>query len=501
VTVPLKPKKLESRIGQLSLKEEAAGKVRVFAMVDIWTQSVLKPLHTWLFDLFKSLPNDGTHNQDAAFIRAQEKAVRYNQAYCYDLSAATDRLPIKLQVSILDSLFSHIKPEVQYVGMTYGTAWARLLTDREYILPQDKVYNTSGPMSLRYAVGQPMGALSSWAMLNLCHHMLLQMINYTIHHKVVWYDNYEVLGDDIVIFDKEVADRYKEIMEVKLGVKCNEAKSLIAPNRAVIEFAKRVSIGLDEVSPLSWRQLRSLDSLAGRCAIVTDWLTRKVKKHPMRVIYALCGAKWGSGSSEIFAIVAFLSALVNRGVLPLSSFINLLIDVKNPMRYFTLRILENLRVPLLRNLMLQYVQGKPLDLPHKLFHQVERARWVQVGFVRGFLEDRIVDLTKEIFLIFKKGSETGLVPYFGDIIPQDLLQSIFYPGTRYLDKPKLVDLNQLDEAQLLDRISSLEGLLRDLEFYKQTKVRRKLEVENSLKLLSLVERSKRKGSISIEITR
>jgi len=81
--------------------------------------------------------------------------------------------------------------------------------------------------------------------------MLLQMINYTIHRKVKWYDNYEVLGDDIVIFDKEVADRYKEIMEVKLGVKCNEAKSLISPNRAVIEFAKRVSIGRREVSPLS----------------------------------------------------------------------------------------------------------------------------------------------------------------------------------------------------------------------------------------------------------
>lgn len=32
-------------IGQLSIKEEAAGKVRVFAMVDIWTQILLSPLH------------------------------------------------------------------------------------------------------------------------------------------------------------------------------------------------------------------------------------------------------------------------------------------------------------------------------------------------------------------------------------------------------------------------------------------------------------------------
>jgi hypothetical protein len=37
--------KNEVILGQLALKEEAAGKIRVFAMVDIWTQSVLKPLH------------------------------------------------------------------------------------------------------------------------------------------------------------------------------------------------------------------------------------------------------------------------------------------------------------------------------------------------------------------------------------------------------------------------------------------------------------------------
>jgi len=46
VTVHKVPGKVASRIGQLSLKEEAAGKVRVFAMVDIWTQSLLKPLHS-----------------------------------------------------------------------------------------------------------------------------------------------------------------------------------------------------------------------------------------------------------------------------------------------------------------------------------------------------------------------------------------------------------------------------------------------------------------------
>jgi len=55
-----------NHIGQLSRKLEAAGKVRVFAMVDIWTQSLLKPLHLMLTNFLSSLPNDGTKDQIAS---------------------------------------------------------------------------------------------------------------------------------------------------------------------------------------------------------------------------------------------------------------------------------------------------------------------------------------------------------------------------------------------------------------------------------------------------
>jgi len=73
-------------------------------MVDNWTQSIMKPLHDYLFSILKSLPNDGTFNQDLSFKRAQEKSIKYNCSYGYDLSAATDRLPISLQVAILGDL-------------------------------------------------------------------------------------------------------------------------------------------------------------------------------------------------------------------------------------------------------------------------------------------------------------------------------------------------------------------------------------------------------------
>lgn len=93
-----------SYVGQLQTKLEAAGKIRVFAMVDVWTQSVLKPIHEMLFSFLKALPNDGTFDQQLAVDRAVEKSNKANQSFGYDLSAATDRLPMYLQVKVIESL-------------------------------------------------------------------------------------------------------------------------------------------------------------------------------------------------------------------------------------------------------------------------------------------------------------------------------------------------------------------------------------------------------------
>jgi hypothetical protein len=54
----------------------------------------------------KRIPNDGTHDQEAAFKRAVEKAKLSNCSFGYDLSAATDRLPVSLQEQILSKWFS-----------------------------------------------------------------------------------------------------------------------------------------------------------------------------------------------------------------------------------------------------------------------------------------------------------------------------------------------------------------------------------------------------------
>jgi len=129
-------------------------------MVDVLTQSALKPLHEFLFSFLKSLPNDGTFDQHASVKRCMSKSLDAKCSFGYDLSAATDRLPIDIQVSVLTS----------FLGKEFAEAWKDLLINRDYVQHVQESF-----VPIRYAVGQPMGALSSWAMLAVTHHLLTQL--------------------------------------------------------------------------------------------------------------------------------------------------------------------------------------------------------------------------------------------------------------------------------------------------------------------------------------
>lgn len=489
-------------LGQLALKEEAAGKIRVFAMVDIWTQSVLKPLHDWLFRLFHSLPNDSTHNQDVGFLRAKEKANQYGHAWCYDLSAATDRLPIQLQSAILDSLFGHIPCSGHDTGITYGQAWASLLTTRVYHLRKSEF---SDSQDVKYAVGQPMGAYSSWAMLNLCHHLILQYICINLYTKVKWYECYEVLGDDIVIFDERVASRYLEVMEGLLDVKCNQSKSLIAPSRPVIEFAKRVSIGQAEVSAFSWRQMRSFDSLMGRACIAADIVARRHVSAPIRAFKAIVGPQWGPVPSYQYSLISFAGVLVNRGVLSFQLLSDFLVDPKNPIRFIGGRIIANVRTGVLENWIVQYSKGFDLTIPRIDYQALGRLLRLNQAAARGYLEDQIVDLYKKVgpvtdsTLMELKRSFDPSENAIGRFIPNETVLSLFYPGSRYRDSVRLVDLDTLSFEELADRVDRLQQIQRDINFFKMP-VKRALVLEDSFKLLRLIMKSRRKGSISMPVS-
>jgi len=223
--------------GRISTKQEPAGKVRVFAIVDYWTQVALKPLHTYIMDILKELPTDGTFDQLKPVRRLLKRIPVTQKVYSYDLSAATDRLPVSIQELLLKEMFTE--------GFAYS--WRRLLTERVFKLPRKLGVREAG---IRYAVGQPMGAYSSWAMLALTHHAMVQYAAY-LAGVTGWFEEYAVLGDDIVIAHDGVAAKYLCICRW-FGVTVGIQKSLVASSRTA-EFAKKLFVNNKLVSPVPWK--------------------------------------------------------------------------------------------------------------------------------------------------------------------------------------------------------------------------------------------------------
>jgi uncharacterized membrane protein len=273
----------KSLCGRLALLPEAAGKVRVVALADIWTQWALHPLHKWLFEILREIPQDGTYDQLAPVTELLKRVSEDTVIFSYDLSAATDRIPVEIQARLLSVVF----------GEGFSTAWRNLLVGRPYAVPL-RVARENGLPSrfLRYAVGQPMGAYSSWGMLAFVHHAMVQ---YSAHRAGMrgWFTLYAVLGDDIVIADARVAAKYRALCRL-LGVEIGLAKSLVSTGRT-LEFAKRLFFNGKDISGLPtkfWVAAQGQSAVA--CALAA-WCPRGGIGNFVRALGA--GFRVASGAS------------------------------------------------------------------------------------------------------------------------------------------------------------------------------------------------------------
>jgi hypothetical protein len=118
--------------------------------------------------------------------------------YSCDLTAATDRFPIKVIAQVLKGRFP-----------------SRVIDAWEYIMV-GLPFHRNELSPIVYSVGNPMGAYTSWASFALAHHFIVYSA--CVEAKKVWRKTpYALLGDDIVIADSEVAEIYLRKMS-ELGV-------------------------------------------------------------------------------------------------------------------------------------------------------------------------------------------------------------------------------------------------------------------------------------------
>lgn len=223
----------EKHHGRITFVSASGGKTRLVAIGNYWIQDTFFGIHKILYKCLENIPTDGTFNQDSASSRVKEMTRRRKDIWSFDLTKATDRFPIQIQIDTLKSL-----------DLCIGNYWGKTLNHLNFWY-KDKVY--------KYQVGQPMGLYSSWAVFAITHHYLIQYCAFRSRKKFP-FTKYALLGDDVAIWDRDVALRYRELI-LGLDIKISETKSFV-PDRyrstgsTIAEFAKRIYRDGEEITPI-----------------------------------------------------------------------------------------------------------------------------------------------------------------------------------------------------------------------------------------------------------
>nr|DAZ90606.1 TPA_asm: RdRp [Nebalia bipes mitovirus 1] len=221
-------------LGRLAHFNEVGGKKRYIALGNWIFQGTLRPLHDILIMYLRRIRSDCTYNQSQVFSFYKDiidKEIK--DFYSLDLSRATDRLPLKLQAGVLRALTGrNLLAEAWFFvisRITFSTRVGGRLT------------------TIRYRVGQGIGLYSSWAILALTNHVVIRLAGIKVGKS--GFKEYLVLGDDVVIADKQVALIYQTMIRM-MGVGISTHKSIVPSRKVGLEFASKLINWNGDISPL-----------------------------------------------------------------------------------------------------------------------------------------------------------------------------------------------------------------------------------------------------------
>lgn len=199
--------------GKLQALRDKAGKVRIIAQPDSLSQLVMRPIHRFLMAILKLMPEDCTYDQRKAIEPICRWTLEAPYLASFDQSQCTDRFPFEMQLTLLEFI----------QGSLLAEAVAPVMADREWAIRLPK----AGLKTVRWSVGQPLGMYGSWPLMALTHHLLVQYCSWVSAGRprsFVYFKDYVICGDDIVIANQRVAESYRKVCS-RLGMKINLTKS------------------------------------------------------------------------------------------------------------------------------------------------------------------------------------------------------------------------------------------------------------------------------------
>lgn len=246
----------ECPVGKISFIQEPSCKLRAVANPHRVLQLAMTPLwrHAdWLLQEF--FPADCTHDQESGIRWVQDELSHGKEIWSVDLSDATNNFPLLVQEDILLSYGQTIKSnrfidDVNAFASISRAPWA--MKD-----PQSGEWR-----AVQWTQGQPLGLKPSFAVFALAHHLSMILADHGLrsfspYHPEVLKEliddtskKYRILGDDVVISDKVLYGKYRQMLS-DLGCQISESKTLEAAHLG--EFAGRVITENEVFRKPKWR--------------------------------------------------------------------------------------------------------------------------------------------------------------------------------------------------------------------------------------------------------
>lgn len=252
-------------LSEVKLIADKGAKVRSVGMMDHVTQVLCHPIYYILRKVLDRVDADCTFNQDNGVKISYSTMLKGHPVQSIDVSAITDRIPLSIQLVVLEELLKVLGINENMISRTKAGLEALLGSSRTMRIRPTSSKETS---FIRYAVGQPMGTNISFPLAALSHHVLVRLSARLTGLDSTKFNSYRILGDDQVISNKGVALSYTQLL-IELGMEYSKTKSIgLASDRkgTLSEFAKRLMFKAEgasfEITPLSPQLLSRNRNLA-----------------------------------------------------------------------------------------------------------------------------------------------------------------------------------------------------------------------------------------------
>lgn len=251
--------------GYVHITNEPGLKDRYFASPNQVIQRALDPLKVALGRVVKTLPWDCTFNQRKADSTILAALAESKEIHSVDLSKATDNFPWTFQKRVIEGLLGRYgemgKSTYQSMQLYFDTvekgSWLIESGSRSFAFPG-------------WTKGQPLGLAPSFFTFTLSHGLLLFILN-----GMRWDKKFFVLGDDVIIFDNQLHNKYRKVLS-QWEVPISDTKSFSSNHFA--QFA-----GVSYTSDRAWWTPKWIQPTADNILDISAWwypgLTKGLKDH------------------------------------------------------------------------------------------------------------------------------------------------------------------------------------------------------------------------------